>query len=482
MAKKQFGSVRKLPSGRWQARYVSHTGEARTARTPEDRPLTFAAKADALGWLKAREREEYRLSLLAPAPEPEETPDVPTLRSYAAEWVPARRTVKGQPLGPRTREQYERTIRMYLLPVLGDLRLAEIDKRTVKTWFADLEKTAKPAARACAYKRLRSILQAAVEDELIVTNPAQIRGAGRVDRHHEVHLATVEQLSVLTEQMPEQFRALVALGVWTCLRFGEATGLQRGDIDLQTGTVHVRRGVVRVRGEILLRDPKTAAGRRSVSIPPHVRPVVEAHLKLHTGAAADALLFPGEKSGKALHSATLRPHFIKARDAAGLPGFRFHDLRHTGATMAAQTGATIKELMNRLGHSTSATAMIYQHLAAGRDRVIGDKMSELAGWTPKRQAPSKPKRLTARAARAALDSAELVKAASYADTGRWNVELSDGTVLGHVQPAYSGGKRNGWGWALDGSSAPMGQFRTRTDAAVPLMEAWVRVSTQSRAS
>lgn len=379
MAKKQFGSVRKLPSGRWQARYTDHTGLSRTARTAEDKPLTFTTKADAQGWLKAREREEYKLSLLTPEPEPEAAPAVPTLAQYAAEWVPARRTVKGAPLGPRTRAQYERTLRMYVLPVLGDLELTAIDRRTVKAWFADLEKTAKPSPRALAYKRLRSILQSAVEDELITVNPVQIRGAGRTERRHEVRVATLEQLTGITEKVPERFRALVALGAWCGLRFGEATGLQRADIDLRNGVVHVRRAVVRVKGDVLLRAPKTDAGRRTVSIPPHVLPLIEAHLRLHTGADADALLFAGENSGKPLHGATLALHFNAAREAVGLPGFRFHDLRHTSATMAAQTGATTRELMNRIGHSTPATAMIYQHLAAGRDQIIGDKLSELAG-------------------------------------------------------------------------------------------------------
>jgi integrase len=92
----------------------------------------------------------------------------------------------------------------------------------------------------------------------------------------------------------------------------------------------------------------------------------------------DSLLFPAE-SGDHLQPSTLYRHYYKARAAAGRPDLRFHDLRHSGAVLAAQSGATLAELMARLGHSSPAAAMRYQHAAAGRDRAIAEALSRLAG-------------------------------------------------------------------------------------------------------
>jgi integrase len=141
--------------------------------------------------------------------------------------------------------------------------------------------------------------------------------------------------------------------------------------------IHVRRGAVRVRGGWDVGPPKSEAGIRDVTIPPHVLPAIKAHLTSeHVGPAKDALLFPPQR-GERLQPSTLDRHFDKARTKAKRPDLRFHDLRHTGATLAAQTGATLAELMVRIGHSTPAAAMRYQHAAHGRDKAIAEAMSKL---------------------------------------------------------------------------------------------------------
>jgi integrase len=123
--------------------------------------------------------------------------------------------------------------------------------------------------------------------------------------------------------------------------------------------------------------PKSAAGSRDIAIPPHLLPLVEQHLEKRTGPAKDALLFPAVNSGH-LQPSALYAHFYKARDKAKRPDLRFHDLRHTGAVLAAQTGATLAELMGRLGHSTVSAALKYQHVAAGRDAQIAAALSKIA--------------------------------------------------------------------------------------------------------
>jgi integrase len=114
-----------------------------------------------------------------------------------------------------------------------------------------------------------------------------------------------------------------------------------------------------------------------VSIPPHLLPVVETHLAEHVGPAADALVFPAQHGGHMAPSSLYRVWY-PAREAAGRPDLRFHDLRHTGATLAAATGATLAELMARIGHSTNSAAMRYQHAAQDRDRAIAEALSGFA--------------------------------------------------------------------------------------------------------
>jgi integrase len=117
--------------------------------------------------------------------------------------------------------------------------------------------------------------------------------------------------------------------------------------------------------------------KRDVAIPPHLLPALHDHLVNHVDPGPESLLFSA-KHGEHLAPATLNRHCYKARVAAGRPDLRFHDLRHSGAVLAAQSGATLAELMSRLGHSTPAAALRYQHAAADRDRQIAAALSKLA--------------------------------------------------------------------------------------------------------
>ncbi len=183
------------------------------------------------------------------------------------------------------------------------------------------------------------------------------------------------------EAMPERLRLMVTLASWCALRFGETVELRRGDVDLSAEVIRIRRAAVRTGGAYSITTPKSDAGVRDVAIPPHVIPLIESHLAKHVDRDRDSLIFPADSGGH-LQPATLYRHWYRARDAANRPDLRFHDLRHSGAVLAAATGATLAELMARLGHSTPAAAMRYQHAAAGRDREIASLLSKLADEKP----------------------------------------------------------------------------------------------------
>ena len=140
----------------------------------------------------------------------------------------------------------------------------------------------------------------------------------------------------------------------------------------------VRRGVSWADGETIIGRPK-ANSVRDVTIPPHLLPVIRAHLKEHAGLE---LLFPSRR-GRQMRHQDFWPVWKFAREAAGRPDLRVHDLRHLGAVLAAQSGATLKELMARLGHSTADMALRYQHVAQGRDAEIAAALSKIAIGEPR---------------------------------------------------------------------------------------------------
>jgi integrase len=172
---------------------------------------------------------------------------------------------------------------------------------------------------------------------------------------------------------------MTLLAAWCGLRFGELTELRRKDIDLANGVIHVRRAVTRVAGGFIVGTPKSDAGVRDVAVPPHLVPMLREHLSRNITGGREGLLFPAVGNPtRHLAPASLYRVFYPARQAAGRPDLRWHDLRHTGAVLAASTGASLAELMARLGHSTPQAALRYQHASHGRDQEIAALLSKLA--------------------------------------------------------------------------------------------------------
>jgi integrase len=229
---------------------------------------------------------------------------------------------------------------------------------------------------------LRTILGSAVHDRRLAPTHATFGAPANVNRARHIEPATLTQLETLVSAMPQRYQPMVLLASWCALRFGELIELRRWDIDLSNGVVKVRRGAVRAEGTVVIGDPKSDAGRRDVAVPPHLMPLLREHLSQSiVGGGRDGLLFPAADGTSTLAPSTFYRSYYRARDAAGRPDLRFHDLRHTGAVLAAQTGATLAELMGRLGHSTPAAALRYQHAARGRDAEIAMALSKIAEAT-----------------------------------------------------------------------------------------------------
>jgi integrase len=359
-SKRRFGRIRKLPSGRYQARYPGPNGIDRPA------PHTFARKTDAERWLAGVEADMLKGSW--------RDPDLGrvALGPYLAEWIDHRPGLR-----PRTVDLYRWLHRKYIEPTMRDRRLSDITPGVVRAWRADLlTEGVSPTMVAKAYRLLRAVLNTAADDELIRRNPCRIKSAG-IERPAERPTATVAQVFQLADTVPSRLRALILLAAFASLRYGELAALRRRDFDPRCKTLTVRATLVeRQDGSLAFGPPKTDAGLRTVTIPAAIRRDVRAHLDGFVAEDQDTLVFT-DATGAALRRSNFQ-RTCKWREsvaAVGLPAFHFHDLRHTGNTLASRTGASLADLMARMGHASTRAAMIYQHTARERDEHIADALS-----------------------------------------------------------------------------------------------------------
>jgi integrase len=322
---------------------------------------------------------------------------------FKGEWVPpeageivlaeyGRRWIAERKLAARSRQSYEYLFRLHVEPHLGALTLAAIKPATIRAWRTKLLGRGTPEPQAVkAYTLLRAILNTAVrEDEILRQNPCRIKG---YDRYHtpERPTATVPQVFALADAMPPRFSALIVVAAFSGLRWGELAELRRKDLDLDTGVVRVSRKLAILTGRVEVGPPKSAAGVRVVALPTVALDALSAHVKEFVAEGPEALIFTGDKGGH-LRASTFGPQVTwrETVTGLGLPGFHFHDLRHTGNTLAATTGASTRELMHRMGHSTVRAALVYQHATDERDREIAAEMDKRISKQA-RKADKKPK-------------------------------------------------------------------------------------------
>ncbi|OCI32710.1 putative prophage phiRv2 integrase [Oerskovia enterophila] len=334
-------------------------------------PATFSTKRAATAWL-ARARTE----ILDGALRPGSLASRVALAEYAEEWVTNRRSARGGPLRPSTAATYRHYLRKQIGPTLGALTL-EVTPAVIRAWNAALP-SGTPTINARAYALLKSICSSAVEEGLMPSQPCAIRGGAQTRAKTPVVTATPAQVIELADAVPEHLRLAILLGAWCQVRAGEVLELRRGDVTEET--VRVDRGVTFPPGGPVVGPPKTGAGVRTIAVPPHRAQAVRDHLKQWVNSPDDALPFPrhpGETSH--LHLSTFAHEVNVAVKRTSLPEtFRFHHLRHTGFTLAAQSGATVAELQARAGHSTPHMALKYQHASSERDQSLAATLSRLA--------------------------------------------------------------------------------------------------------
>jgi integrase len=231
-----FGRVRKLASGRYQARYPTLSGELIPAEQ------TFTTRREAERHLAAVETDQnrgawvdYRRSRIL-------------LSDYANDWL-ANRTLK-----PSTRSKYRGLLDRQVLPSLGHHELGQVNPSTVRSWNAALH-TAYPDTAAQAYRLLAAIFNTAVDDDLLIRSPCRVKGASQY-KNPERPVLSVEEIGQVVEVVEGRYRVAIQLAVWCQLRRAEILGLQRRHINIDAGTIAIDQTWTSVNGTMVLGSPK----------------------------------------------------------------------------------------------------------------------------------------------------------------------------------------------------------------------------------
>jgi integrase len=346
------GSVRRLPSGRWQARI-------RDPRTNLLESLgSFDSKADADRAVAVAITDGLRGQWASPAL------GTRRLADWVDEWW-----ATTTDLAPTTRVRDEWLLQGHILPTFGAAALADIGQLDVRSWVAELSASGlAPNTVHKAYQVLSKAMAAAVDAGLLAITPCRNVPLPKVE-HREMRFLSPADLAHLAAVINPRYRALALLGGYGGLRIGELAGLRRSRVDVLRSRLDVAENIVEVRGELLTGGPKTRAGRRQVPLPRPVAEELAAHFERFVGPEPDALLFAGPDGG-ALRARQWRArHWAPAVSEAGLAPLRPHDLRHTAVALWIAQGASPKQIATWAGHtSVSVVLDRYGHLFPGHEQ------------------------------------------------------------------------------------------------------------------
>lgn len=389
--KRGDGGVRLRKDGRWEGRVViGYDGKG----LPKTKNVLAKTKSECISKLKA-----LKSSLTVPVPD-QPKPGI-LLKDWLDHWY---HSYKQPNLRPNTQMSYERRIYQHIIPALGDIQLDKLTTADIQRFYADLKQGGR-LLRAELYGEglsdqtvrgvhttLHAALDKAVTEKLIFRNPSD---GCRLPpaKAREMQVLTPEEIQRLLIQAKEDgCYELLLLELSTGLRRGEICALQWDDLNFKTGALRVERQVHRVKGELVISQPKTKASSRSVILPSPVLKVLKEYRKTTTSR----WIFPSPVSEDSPRDpAAVRKRLRTILDRAECKHIRFHDLRHTFATASLEHGIDVKTLSTIIGHVSSSTTLnIYAHVTDEMRRTAAAKIDQgIAGIKPQEQpqtAPRKP--------------------------------------------------------------------------------------------
>jgi integrase len=284
--------------------------------------------------------------------------------------------------GPATWSAYRSHLRLHILPRLGRLQLVAIRRQHVKTLVLELRRTLAPRSTADVITVLSMVLQEAVEDRRIPFNPCRgvrVNTGGRPERPH----ATTEQVAAIAARMRRPIDELmVVTAAYTGMRWGELSGLDRDNVDIDNATIYVHPEVGalhEVGGKLFLGPPKTVDSVRHIHLPPFLVELLTRALDGHD----HPMVFPGARGGFQRRSNFNRRAWTPAVTGdpdAGVPpilaGMHFHDLRHTHKTWLIEDGIPEIAQARRLGHRLGGVRGIYSHVTPAMQQRLTDALQQ----------------------------------------------------------------------------------------------------------
>lgn len=307
-----------------------------------------------------------------------------TVGAFLSTWLASIRPPHG--VRPSTFKRYGELVNGHLIPGLGKLRLSALQPTDVDAFLAG-KLDAGPAPRTVHHMRavLRAAMSQAVRDGLVARNPASLSRPVRVERHEMTVLSPEQARAFLDAVKGDRLEALYSTVLAVGLRQGEALALRWQDVDLDAGTLRVEHGLQRVAGKLQLVPTKSARSRRTIVLPGMVADAIRAHRAhqlqerlLAGGRWLDTGYVFASTIGTPIDPAELRRAFASVLRRASLPPIRFHDLRHSAASLMLAQGVPARVVMETLGHSSITLTMdTYSHVLPALQRQAADAMDLL---------------------------------------------------------------------------------------------------------
>jgi integrase len=297
------------------------------------------------------------------------------LDDWAASWLPTRHDLRAT-----TWARLEGVMRHQVLPHFGQVSLNKITNGAIRRWVTELLDSGLSAATVRkAVFALRQCLEAAVADDRLSHNPA-LQIPLPSERQKPPRYLCRTEVERLAEAMPARYRALVLVGAYAGLRWGEAVGLRRQDIDLQRSRIRVTHTAVELRGLITLDNPpKTTRSVRSVPVARSVMLRIGEHLESFVGESSSDLVFTAPAGGPLFRSfgqTVLRRAVVDS----GLDDLTFHSLRHSFVAILVAAGCNVREVSEWAGHNSVAfTLTRYGGLFDDGTDAAVDRLDALLG-------------------------------------------------------------------------------------------------------